>query len=255
MKIVIGTMVKRCCLWFPLLMALVQCLPSTSSVLQPSYQLLPVNDTYTPDSLTEVTIGPYREQLAEQMDVVIGHSKKWLVEGEVESLLGNFVADAILLQSSRHYPDKIHMSVINNSGLRAPIPEGPIKISNIYELMPFENLLYILELDGSQTQSLFNLLARDKRASVANSVVIIENNKPTKVFIDGAPFREEERYVLAVSDYLAQGGSGMEFLKQAKVLATFEVKIRDLIIEYIKQLAADGVAIDAEIEGRVQLMP
>ena len=249
------TLLGQVSYWFLLLLLLVQCTATKNQLQISEYQLLPVDASYTNDSLAEATIQPYRESLQEQMDIVIGQSKKRLEEAQVESLLGNFVTDAILFQSARHYPDKIHLSVITNGGLRAPIPQGPVRIANIYELMPFENLLYILELSGSQTQLLFNKMATSKNLAVANSVVIIENDKPVKIFIDGTPFDPNGHYVLAVSDYLAQGGGGLEFLKEAKVLATVNVKIRDLLIDYIKELDSTGMAVDAEIEGRVKLLP
>ncbi len=242
-------------LWALFMMLMLQCTTSQRARLVPSYQLMPIDISYLPDSLAEATIQPYREQLLMSMDQVIGISKKRLTEAPVESPLGNFVADAILVQAGDYYSQKIDLSVINNGGLRAPIPQGPVKLSHIYELMPFENTLYILELNGAQTRALFDLLARDQRMAIANSVAIVQNRRATKIFIDGAPFVDQKTYTLAVSDYLAQGGGGMDFLSEAKVLATKDVKIRDLIIEYIKRLEADGIEIDAEIEGRVKLIP
>jgi len=224
-------------------------------VLEPHSELLTVDSSYGEDSLAEATIAPFRTVMEQEMEVIIGHANKRLVEGSVESLLGNFVTDAILFQSRLNYSGKVHMSVMTNGGLRAPIPKGPVKLSTIYELMPFENLLYILELNGTQTSSLFNLLASNKGVSIANSVVLVEDDKPMKIFIDGEPFSEDHTYVLAVSDYYAQGGGGMEFLKEARILATVDVKIRDMIIEHIRWLEAQGSAADAEIEGRVKLIP
>ena len=255
MKIARNIVPNKGLVWIITLLIALGCSTSRKPALVSSYQLLPVDESYTADSLTEATIAPYREQLMQEMDLVIGHSKKRLVEGPVESPLGNFVADAILSQSEKYYADKIDLSLMNNGGLRAPIPEGPVKISNIYELMPFENLLYILELDGQQTLELFKKMAGDQRLAIGNSVVIIEDHKPVKIFIDGAPFTENKKYTLAVSDYLAQGGGGMDFLKEARVMATAPVKIRDLIIAHIKELEARGIPIEAEIEGRVKLLP
>ncbi len=217
--------------------------------------MLLVDSSYATDSLVEATIAPFRTLMEQEMEVVIGHAKKRLVKGNTESLLGNFVTDAILFQSRLNYSGKIHISVITNGGMRAPIPKGPIKVSTIYELMPFENLLYILELNAAQTRSLFNLLTSNKGVAIANSVVLVGDDKPTRIFIDGEPFNENHSYILAVSDYLAQGGGGMEFLKEATVLATVNIKIRDLIIEHVKWLEVRGSAVNAEIEGRVKYIP
>jgi 2',3'-cyclic-nucleotide 2'-phosphodiesterase (5'-nucleotidase family) len=226
------------------------CAPTAAFVLEPKPELLPIDNSYAYDSLAEATIAPFREQMAKEMETVIGYANKKLVKGQGESQLGNFVADAILAQSRINYPDKIHLSVMNNGGIRAPIPQGSIKVATIYELMPFENSLTILELNGVQTKSLFNLLANDEGLSIANSVVLIADYKPIKIFIDG-----EANYVLAVSDYLAQGNVGMDFLKEAKTLASMDVKIRDMIIGHIKTLEAHGVKVDADIEGRVKTIP
>ena len=238
-----------------LFLVLVKCTPSASTILVPNPELLTVDNTYAADSMAEATIAPFRIIMEEEMDVIIGHSDKQLVEGNGESLLGNFVTDAILEQSRINYPGTVHMSVITNGGLRAPIPKGVIKVFHIYELMPFENLLYILELNSSQTKALFTMLAKDLRVSIANSVVLIEDNKAARIFIDGQPFKEDQTYVLAVSDYLAQGGGGMEFLKEARILATVNLKIRDMIINHIKGLETNGEIVDAEIEGRVKFIP
>jgi 2',3'-cyclic-nucleotide 2'-phosphodiesterase (5'-nucleotidase family) len=246
---------KRFGLWTIIWLLLVQCATTRTQLQLSEYQLLSVDESYRQDSLAEATIQPYRQMLQDEMDIIIGHANKRLVEDKVESLLGNFVTDAILFQSARYYSEKVHFSMITNGGLRAPIPEGPVNIGNIYELMPFENLLYILELDGAQTQMLFNKLARDKNVAVSNSVVLIEDDQPVKIYIDGSPYDSKQQYILAVSDYLAQGGGGMEFLKEARVLAIIDVKIRDMIIDHIKELDAKGVAINAEIEGRVKLIP
>ena len=230
------------------------CTPAATTKLEPSAQLLSIDDAYSEDSLAEATIVPYREQMADEMNVVIGHSNQRLIEGEVESLLGNFVTDAILEQSRLHYPGEVHMSIVNNGGLRAPIPQGDIKLSTIYELMPFENFLYILELDGPQTKSMFDLLAKTKRLAVANSVVLVENDQASKIFIAGAPFDINKRYRIAVSDYLANGGGGMDFFEQAQVVQKSDIKIRDLIIDHVKWLEKEGRLADAKIEGRVKII-
>ena len=241
-------------IWILAVTALYCCSPAATTKLVPSSQLLSVDSVYTEDSLAEATIIPYRQRMASEMDVVIGHSDQRLVEREVESLLGNFVTDAILTQSRLQYSGEVHMSIVNNGGLRAPIPQGDVKISTIYELMPFENFLYIVELDGPQTRSMFDILAKTKRLAVANSVVLVENDQVAKIFIGGAPFDNSKRYVIAVSDYLANGGGGMDFLKQAQIIEKVDVKIRDLIIDHIKWLEQEGRSLDAKIEGRVKII-
>ncbi len=230
------------------------CTSTAPSVQSSQVELIPVDASIASDSLAEATIAPFKAIMNQQMQTVIGQAQKRLEKTNVESHLGNFVVDAILSQARMVHSDHIDMAVIGNGGLRAPIPQGVVKVSTVYELMPFENTLYILELNGSQTMALFSYLADNQRTSVANSVVLLKDDQVHKLFINGAPFDPEGRYILAVSDYLAEGGGRMEFLKEAKVLERYPVKIRDLIIDQVKWLNNQGQMVDAHIEGRVKVI-
>lgn len=233
---------------------LAACSTSAPTVQTSQIQLLPVDQSYDNDSLAEATIAPFKTIMNQQMQRVIGKTDKRLEKDTVESHLGNFVVDAILAQARLQYSGQIHMAVITNGGLRAPIPEGQVTVATIYELMPFENTLYILELTGDQTKAMFDYLANNKRTSVANSVALIKDDHVHRLFINGEPFKEDQRYILAVSDYLAEGGGRMHFLKEARVLERYNVKIRDMIIEHIKWLDGQGQLVDATIEGRVKIL-
>lgn len=239
-------------LWCLLMVA---CTPAASVISKTEANLLPVSDQYPPDSLAAATIAPFKTIMTQQMQEVIGFAPKRLEKASIESPLGNFVADAILSQARIHYDDDISFSVVTIGGLRAPIPQGPIKVATIYELMPFENLLVILELTGSQTKALFDLLALNQRMAVSNCVVLVKDDKLHKLFLDGAPFDENRSYMVAISDYLASGGDNLYFLKSAKVLASIDIKIRDMIIDQIKSIHAQGLPVTAEVEGRIKILP
>ena len=233
---------------------LAACSSTAPNIQTAQTQLIPVDQSYEGDSLVEATIAPFKAIMNQQMQTVIGKTNKRLVKDTVESHLGNFVVDAILAQARLQHSGQIDMAVITNGGLRAPIPQGQVTVATVYELMPFENTLYILELTGDQTKAMFDYLANNKRTSVANSVALIKDDQIHKLFINGEPFNEDQRYILAVSDYLAEGGGRMDFLKEAKVLQRYDVKIRDMIINHIKWLDNQGQLVDATIEGRVKIL-
>ena len=78
------------------------------------------------------------------MNEVLTYSKINLTKKGSESLLGNFVTDLCLEQFS----DQADICIMNNGGLRFPLPKGEVTIGDIYKLMPFENKLVVLELNG-----------------------------------------------------------------------------------------------------------
>lgn len=211
-----------------------------------------INSEIEPDEEILEIIEPYKIQLAKTMDEVIGYSESEIVKQKGESALGNFVADAILKKSREARGKEIDMAAITIGGLRNPIPKGEIMLKTVYELMPFENSVYVLTLTGEQTRLLFEYLAENQNIAIANTVVILRDNKIVNVFIGGKIFDEKKTYTLAISDYLAGGGDHMTFLKDAEITTKLPLKVRDLIIEEIRQRHAKGQKIKSTVEGRVK---
>src|SRR5262245_14965863 len=95
------------------------------------------------DSSVYQFIKPYRDKMEGEMNTVIGVSEQAMERGMPEGRLGNFVADACMIEARKvFYPSdgrQPDFTILNNGGLRRPLPSGNITVGNIYELMPFEN--------------------------------------------------------------------------------------------------------------------
>ena len=94
------------------------------------------------DSTITAMIAPYKIGIDSVMNKVLCISKIEMTKGKPESLIGNFVCDLCLQQ----YSNMADICVMNNGGLRSILPKGEITKGMIFELMPFENELVILEL-------------------------------------------------------------------------------------------------------------
>lgn len=212
---------------------------------------LQVDSVIMPDPEMVEMILPYKAQLDAKMDEVIGRAAFDLEKGPVESPLGNFVADLIEEKAEEYSGIAVDMGAITIGGLRVPIGEGPIRLQEIYELMPFENVIWILELKGEQVRELFAYAAERENIAISNSKLVVAGDEVVHIEIGGQTFNPDRVYTLAISDYLANGGDDLFFLKEARVLEKLEVKQRDIIIEKIVEEEAAGRAIEAEVEGRV----
>ena len=105
-------------------------------------------------------IEPYEAKVNEEMGQIIGYSDTLMEKGKPESLLGNFIADLLLIKSKEYYKDTlIDFCIINNGGLRMPLPKGEITLSMIYELMPFENEIVVLTLEEPNLNEMFRFIA------------------------------------------------------------------------------------------------
>ena len=228
------------------------CTPLPTQVEPTHLANLQVTSQVSEDSTVLATIAPFKAIFNQQMQQVIGQSAKRMSKNDVESHLGNFVVDAILTQARILHSTPVDLAVINNGGLRAPLPAGNITVSHVYELMPFENTLYIVELDSAAVMRLFNGIPTRYSTSVANSVVLFKEDQVHKLFINGVPFDPQKKYLLAVSDYLAEGG--LRSLQGATIVARYQHKIRDMIMDHVKWHQGQDRKIDAEIEGRVKIL-
>lgn len=234
---------------------LVACTPQVYQVQSANAYFVEANNQLEEDADVLREVAPYKKQLDEQINKIIGYAAKEILNGrkQNETLLGNLVADMTYHRAKKEFPTPIDFAFVTFGGLRTSIPEGVIKVSDIFELMPFENELVVLEVDASVVKELFDYLAYTRNIAISNSKVLIENDKVKDVLINGEAIDKQKTYYIATSDYLANGGDNMGFLSRAKKMTFLNVKVRDMIIEAIMQENQAGRKVDASVGGRVEV--
>ena len=207
------------------------------------------------DSLSAVMILPYKQKLEKEMNEIVGHSDTILQKGNPESLLGNLVADLVLIRTNAIYHPvdgiKADICLLNNGGLRSTLPKGAITKGNIFELMPFENEIVILTLNGNAAWEMLQYIAGIEGAPVSGLKMGIKNRSPSKVIINGEPFNKEKNYKIVTSDYLASGGDKMSFFNNPVKKDTLHYKIRDAIIDHFIDLKNKGMNVVANLDKRI----
>jgi len=187
----------------------------------------------------------------QEIQQVIGEAAGIFSKAVPEGTLGNFAADAMLWAANSHLPAPAHMALTNNGGLRVPIGSGPITTGQMYELMPFENMLSVLVLTGSQVQELCNELAEKRGEPIAGFSFHIgfenDHRVARDIMVQGQPLEREEEYRLVTTDYLANGGESLSTLQSPVAREDLSILLRDAFIGYIRHL---GV-IEPKMEGRI----
>lgn len=205
------------------------------------------------DEITAI-IAPYKQQLSAQMDQVIGEAAVDMEKAQPECLLGNFAADAILAISRQKIDTPIDFAVSNYGGLRIPnLPAGDITIGNIFELMPFENMLVVVYLDGATTRTFLDHIAANGGWPVSKELSMMINpsvGKAEMITINGEPLDENKEYAIVVSDYMANGGDKCSFLKDQK---RYDIGLlfRDALLDYVEESTEAGKKIHPSIQRRV----
>ncbi len=159
---------------------------------------------YHPNRKTVVTalVDSFNTQIKKEYSEVIG---TWADEGkssESEGVLGAFLADA---QRNAAHAD---IGFMNTGGIRKRLSPGPITKQDLFEVIPFRNLLMKFSLSGRQVHeiALHYLKGRpgiiiaglscEWRKNASGNVEIL------RVLINGKPVDERATYTGAASDYL-----------------------------------------------------
>lgn len=220
------------------LLAIVGCrAPLGAPAVQP--RIYNVDDTHDPDATvttatTDVAtlIAPYKAQLDERMNRVLATLAAPLKKGSPESTLGNWTADLTLAAARTLYPDrKIAFATLNSGGLRVQeIGAGPLIVSEVYELMPFDNELVLMELSGRLLTEFVSHIANSGGWPVSAGLSVSKAGGKLKVLVDGQPVNPTATYTVALPDYVANGGSNSAMLEGKPQLKSGRL-LRDLWLE------------------------
>lgn len=239
-------------IWFSACAATFQPATHTSSVSV----LGPVSELGI-DSIAWSMAVPYRDSVTAVMNGILAHSSQPMSKGTPESLLGNFVSDLVFVRGTadcdrtrKRPPD---LCLLNIGGLRSSLPAGDILLRHVYELMPFDNEIVIVELAGADMEQLFHYIWERKGCPVSNLKLVLEDSTWKEVTIGGLPFDPQRTYRVLTSDYLARGGDNMSFFEHPVSYETTGLRIRDAIIDHVRKAGLSGQPIHAELDGRIRI--
>jgi 2',3'-cyclic-nucleotide 2'-phosphodiesterase (5'-nucleotidase family) len=114
----------------------------------------------------------------------------------------------------------------------------------IYEIMPFDNLICIVEVKGNILKNYLNRIAQEGGGSGQSGVTMrLENNQATDISINGTPLDLNRTYFMVNSDYQVDGGGGFTAFKNLQQNRSAYLQ-RDAIIDYCKWLKMEGKKIN-----------
>ncbi|MBS7007270.1 5'-nucleotidase C-terminal domain-containing protein [Anaerostipes sp.] len=193
--------------------------------------------------------------------------------GETE--LGNFIADCVAEASDAP------IAVVNGGGIRASFYQGVVYGGDVDVVCPFDNRIIVLEMDG---QTLWDMLENGvstctdefpsgRFLQVSKGMnYTFDSSKPAGSRIvsvtmsDGSALKLDERYKVAVTDYMAGSktyaegnGDGYTMLNiydkstpkgNVKMVKETGLFYRDALAQYFEQHR--NTAVDAKQEGRIR---
>ena len=203
---------------------------------------IPIANTLKATDSIEQFIEPYRTHVNKELDAPLSYAPYDITksDGRYNSSAGNLMADIVYERANPIFKSRtereIDFVVLNHGGIRSIISEGPVTARTAYEVMPFENTIVVLEMQGRAVRDLVSHLIRAGRPHPISGIQIAIDQKGTlvSVNIQGRPYDESRTYYVATSSYLATGGDDMGFFRQGQNGIDLQYKIRNSMIDYFK---------------------
>jgi 2',3'-cyclic-nucleotide 2'-phosphodiesterase (5'-nucleotidase family) len=219
--------------------------------------LVPCASEVVDDAGIAEIIRTYNKELEEKLSEVVGESVIAL-DGEranvrtKETNLGNLVADVMRDAGSADF------ALTNGGGLRASIKQGPITVGDIFNVLPFDNTLVVLEASGADIKTALERSVSEYPNQLGAFLHVsglsfefdpakAPGERVVSVKVDNNPLDEKKTYTVATNDFIAAGGDGYDVFKEAKMIFSSGEMLRDVFARYIKQMGKVSVGVEGRI--------
>ena len=219
------------------------------------HEMLSIDQEIPQDTAISNYILPFKATLEAKMNEVIGQAPTAMVHNrnQPETELSNFFVDALLVIGRQSDPE-VDFSLATKDGIRSNIAQGAVTVRTVFELMPFENYITILELRGSDVLKLADFIAKSQGQPIGNAHIQIQHQKTLGFQIDGKQVDPNATYKLVTYDFIANGGDLVNGLDQPLHRLNTDLRVRDALIAYIQQLTQTGKQVKSAKDGRVRIL-
>lgn len=200
-------------------------------------------------------IKPYREHINKDLDSILAYCPETLDKstGDWQTTIGNLMADVTLKRGNIVFNarEKKNMDIclLNNGGIRSILPKGNVTARTAFEIMPFENSLVVVVLKGEQILELVDYFIATKKAHpiAGLTFTIDKTNQAKNILVQGKALNSETLYYVGTNDYLSNGGDNMNFFKKGVQKFDLDYKLRNILIDYFKEVDTIPVINDVRI--------
>ena len=199
------------------------------------------------------------KNISAKMETIVGSSAQKLSHyasgrfgksGEIP--LGNWQADVFRITTNSN------IGFQNSGGIRADLPEGNLTLRNMYELAPFGNTIYTLNLTGAQIKNILEKSVSGKfgMLQVSGLKFKYDANKDAgqrvvEITVGNDPINPKKYYKVATNSFVATGGDDYNIFKQGKNIHDTGIIDREVELSYLRSHSP----IVAKKEGRIVAVP
>jgi 2',3'-cyclic-nucleotide 2'-phosphodiesterase (5'-nucleotidase family) len=200
-------------------------------------------------------IQPFRDSLQSAMGqkVVVLPRKITHSRNNPHTLIGPWLCDILLVEGKERFPGfSVDGALYNPGGIRLPQLQDTVRVKDIYELLPFDNTLVLLELSGNLLREWIDHTVQRGGWPMSETFdVYVSNKTETRILIQNQPIDPDKTYRIVTNDYVATGGDNCGFLKGSEVVRS-SAFIRDIVIDHFDKGNAPDIPREARIHFMIQ---
>lgn len=190
--------------------------------------------------------------LVEPLQEIVAYSDAEYGKNRPESGLSNFAADVVREIAQQKLGKKVDVGLMNFGGIRTSIPKGAVRVYDIFSIFPFDNNLVVFDIKGSDLKKFITKAVNSNRVEAMSNVRLeIDGRTPVSIKVGGKDIRDNRIYRFATINFLMDGGDGVVLSDVAMNLISYDVWIRDAIIDYLRDMTAKGKVLSLKEDGRV----
>lgn len=186
----------------------------------------------------EKVIAPIRAEIRASFEQPLVEAPKGLFRGRgsEENLLGYWIADCMRARGSALAGAPVRFAITNRGGIRSNLKPGLVKVGDVFEVMPFENELVIVELTGAEIIKVIREGLVRRGGEPCSGVLVRVDGTPeapevTVTWDDGSPIDQGAAYKVATTDYLYGGGDSIPTLKKGRKPFTTGLVVRQILLD------------------------
>ncbi|ARU60194.1 hypothetical protein CBW65_03325 [Tumebacillus avium] len=188
--------------------------PATHDIVAKRGEIVPVAQAgVTPDPAVTEILNKYQNRIAPIINQVVGEAEQQMlggygVKGLIgDNALGNLIADSMSFAMDSDF------ALMNGGGIRDNLQAGPITWGELYNILPFNNVLMKLEVTGAD---MFKILDAQLSKQYGPDFSVggfsytydSETVKTVDIFLpDGSKIDPAKTYTLAVNNFMATSTS------------------------------------------------
>lgn len=180
----------------------------------------------------------YEKLSASKLNEVLAVTDKDLVHDKLSgpSMLGEWMCEVMAKATNSQ------IAITNGGGIRTSLNKGNITMGNLYEVMPFDNTLFTMDLTGADIKKVIeNGIGNDKIGWVQASGLKVKydlsrafGNRVTEMnLINGTKLDVNKYYKVVTNDFMASNGDEYDFSKGKNKLDT-NIPVRDALVNELK---------------------